>query len=182
MCTVLPWGQPSDRSPSAWGRIGTRAVARPAARRAGTAREKARGWSADEERLFLEALNAHGRDWKACAAHIGSRDVRAVTSHAQKHFIKLCLAGQRVPARVAESGEGYTLSGKPLDPGSAAARSYGLKPELLARAPNPKPALTPTSLATGCLVLLWSTRAASVNAVHAAPRFARAPAHPPSAL
>lgn len=141
VCTVLPWGQPSDRSPSAWGRIGTRAVARPAARRAGTAREKARGWSADEERLFLEALNAHGRDWKACAAHIGSRDVRAVTSHAQKHFIKLCLAGQRVPARVAESGEGYTLSGKPLNPGSAAARSYGLKPELLARAPNPKPAL-----------------------------------------
>ena len=26
-----------------------------------------------------------------------------------------------------ESGEGYTLSGKPLDPNSAAARAYGLQ-------------------------------------------------------
>jgi SHAQKYF class myb-like DNA-binding protein len=136
-CTVLPFGGPPRTGHRPPGALPARAPpARPAARRAGTAREKARGWSADEERLFLEALDAHGRDWKACAAHIGSRDVRAVTSHAQKHFIKLCLAGQRVPAKVAESGEGYTLSGKPLDPGSAAARSYGLKPELLARAPR----------------------------------------------
>lgn len=32
-----------------------------------------------------------------------------------------------MPAKVRESGEGYTLSGKPLDPNSAAARAYGLK-------------------------------------------------------
>ena len=38
--------------------------------------------------------------------------------------------------QVAESGEGYTLSGKPLDPTSSAARAYGLKPELLASAPT----------------------------------------------
>ena len=38
--------------------------------------------------------------------------------------------------QVAESGEGYTLSGKPLDPASSAARAYGLKPELLASAPR----------------------------------------------
>ena len=39
-------------------------------------------------------------------------------------------------AQVAESGEGYTLSGKPLDPTSSAARAYGLKPELLASPPT----------------------------------------------
>ena len=39
--------------------------------------------------------------------------------------------------QVAESGEGYTLSGKPLDPTSSAARAYGLKPELLTSAPIP---------------------------------------------
>lgn len=36
-----------------------------------------------------------------------------------------------MPAKVAETGSGYTLSGKPLDPTSAAARAYGLKPEIL---------------------------------------------------
>ena len=69
-------------------------------RRAGTVREKARGWSEEEEARFLEALDLHGRDWKAGAAHVASRDVRAFTSHAQKHFIRLCIAGQRVPRKV----------------------------------------------------------------------------------
>jgi hypothetical protein len=72
-----------------------------------------------------------GRDWKACAAHIGSRDARSVASHAQKYFIKLCLKGERLPAKVAESGTGYTLSGKPLDPDSAAAKAYGFKAGML---------------------------------------------------
>ena len=55
---------------------------------------------------------------------------RAFTSHAQKHFIKLLLRGEEVPEKVAESGRGYTLSGKPLDPNSSSAAAYGLKPEL----------------------------------------------------
>lgn len=68
----------------------------------------------------------------------GSRDERAVSSHAQKHFIRLCLQGRPLPAKVAESGEGYTLSGKPLDPNSSAARQYGFKPDTLqARALRP---------------------------------------------
>ena len=134
----------------------------------GTNRAQSRGWSEEEERLFGEALDLHGRDWKAAAAHVGTRDARAFTSHAQKYFIKLaiagkpcstkfwtfdsamhpvglayhsavllhilqrCIAGKPVPAKVAETGTGYTLSGKPLDPTSAAARAYGLKPEILA--------------------------------------------------
>ncbi|KAK9816984.1 hypothetical protein WJX72_007805 [[Myrmecia] bisecta] len=99
----------------------------------GANREKSRGWSEEEEKLFLEALELHGRNWKACAAHVGTRDARAFTSHAQKYFIKMCLAGKRLPAKVAESGEGYTLSGKPLDPNSAAAKAYGFKPDTLAK-------------------------------------------------
>ena len=79
-----------------------------------------------------QALDVHGRDWKAAAAYVGTRDARAFTSHAQKHFIKLCLAGKSLPPKVAETGLGYTLSGKPLDPNSAAAKAYGFKPDSLA--------------------------------------------------
>lgn len=81
----------------------------------------------------MEALDLHGRDWKAASAHVGTRDARAFTSHAQKFFIKLAIAGKPVPPKVAETGQGYTLSGKPLDPTSSAARAYGLKPEILER-------------------------------------------------
>ena len=99
---------------------------------AGSVRQKARPWTEEEEVLFREALVVHGRDWKACAAHVGTRDHRAFTSHAQKHFIKLCLQGKPLPKKVAETGEGYTLSGKPLDPNSAAAKQYGFKESTLA--------------------------------------------------
>ena len=44
-----------------------------------------------------------------------------VTSHAQKHFIRLYQQDKPLPLKVQETGEGYTLSGKPLDPNSAAA-------------------------------------------------------------
>ena len=99
---------------------------------AGSVRQKARPWTEEEEVLFREALVVHGRDWKACAAHVGTRDHRAFTSHAQKHFIKLCLQGKPLPKKVAETGAGYTLSGKPLDPNSAAAKQYGFKESTLA--------------------------------------------------
>lgn len=89
------------------------------------------GWTPDEESSFLSGLEAHGRDWKAIAAGIGSRDARAVASHAQKHFIKLCMSGAPLPVRVCESGRGYTLSGNLLDPGSAAAAAYGFSYDLL---------------------------------------------------
>ena len=76
---------------------------------------------------FREALVLYGRDWKKCAEHVGTRDARSFTSHAQKHFIKLCLQGKPLPAKVRETGDGYTLSGKPLDPNSSAAKQYGFK-------------------------------------------------------
>ena len=76
---------------------------------------------------------AAGRNWKACAAHVGTRDSRAIASHAQKHFVRLCINGQALPAKVAQSGTGYTLSGKPLDPESAAAKAYGFSAGTLER-------------------------------------------------
>jgi hypothetical protein len=30
-----------------------------------------KGWTEDEERLFLEGLELYGREWKLTAAHIG---------------------------------------------------------------------------------------------------------------
>jgi protein MYSM1 len=56
--------------------------------------------------------------------HIKTRDSHAIRSHAQKYFIKLYRDGLPLPAKVAASGSGYTLSGKELDPDSAAARPY----------------------------------------------------------
>ncbi|XRB01485.1 Myb-like, SWIRM and MPN domain-containing protein 1 [Pycnococcus provasolii] len=95
----------------------------------GQMRQKPRAWTEEEEKKFLEALDMYGRDWHKCAEHMQTRESKAFTSHAQKHFIKLCLQGKPLPAKVAESGEGYTLSGKPLDPNSAAALAYGFKPD-----------------------------------------------------
>ncbi len=62
---------------------------------------------------------------------MGSRDGRQFASHAQKYFIKLCIKGVLLPSKVAESGCGYTLSGKLLDPESAAAKAYGFKEGML---------------------------------------------------
>lgn len=56
--------------------------------------------------------------------HVKSRPQPSIRSHAQKHFIKLFRDGLPLPAKVAESGTGFTLSGKELDVNSASARGY----------------------------------------------------------
>jgi SHAQKYF class myb-like DNA-binding protein len=81
-------------------------------------------WSEEEEQRFLESLERFGREWDAVANHIATRDKNAIRSHAQKFFIKLYREKKPLPTQVAESGMGYTLSGKPLDPDSAAAKQY----------------------------------------------------------
>lgn len=43
----------------------------------------------------------------------------------------LCSQGKPLPEKVRESGSGYTLSGKPLDITSAAARAYGFRPDTI---------------------------------------------------
>ena len=78
----------------------------------------------EEEKKFLEGLELYGRDWGKLSAHVGTRDRNSVRSHTQKYFLRLYRSGTPLPAKVLESGAGYTLSGKPLDPNSAAARPY----------------------------------------------------------
>jgi hypothetical protein len=46
------------------------------------------------------------------AAHVGTREPQSFTSYAQRWFVKLCRQGDPLPAKVVESGAGYTLSGK----------------------------------------------------------------------
>ncbi|KAI8921563.1 hypothetical protein BC831DRAFT_437696 [Entophlyctis helioformis] len=81
-------------------------------------------FSEDELVRFKEGLELYGREWNLLAKHIVTRDPNAIRSHAQKYFIKLFRDNIPLPAKVIESGAGYTLSGKPLDPESAAARPY----------------------------------------------------------
>ncbi|RUP42695.1 hypothetical protein BC936DRAFT_138211, partial [Jimgerdemannia flammicorona] len=81
-------------------------------------------YTEEEERLFLEGLEVFGRDWQKLSQHMVKRDPNSIRSHAQKHFIKLFRDGIPLPDKVKESGAGYTLSGKELDPNSAAAKPY----------------------------------------------------------
>lgn len=90
-------------------------------------RARARPWSVEEHRRFEEGLKLFGRDWEQCAAYVGTRRASLVRSHAQKHLIKLWKLGKPLPEKLAESGSGYTLSGKPLLPDSASAKSYLIK-------------------------------------------------------
>ncbi|KAJ2263258.1 hypothetical protein GGI01_000897 [Coemansia sp. RSA 376] len=78
----------------------------------------------EEERMFNEGLELFGRSWSEISGHVVTRDAKSIRSHAQKYFIKLFRDGVALPAKVKESGDGYTLSGRPLDPNSAAARPY----------------------------------------------------------
>ncbi|KAK9831892.1 hypothetical protein WJX81_006547 [Elliptochloris bilobata] len=52
-------------------------------------------WSTAEHALFLEAIDRYGRAWPKIVAHIGTRSVQQVRSHAQKYFLKLEKAGNQ---------------------------------------------------------------------------------------
>ncbi|ORX67815.1 hypothetical protein DL89DRAFT_275455 [Linderina pennispora] len=85
---------------------------------------RACGYTDEEEAKFCEGLELFGRDWSKISGHVVTRDPKSIRSHAQKYLIKLFRDKVPLPAKVLESGEGYTLSGRPLDPNSAAARPY----------------------------------------------------------
>lgn len=51
-------------------------------------------WTAEEHRLFLQGLEAHGKGWKKIASLIKSRTVVQIRTHAQKYFQKLAKARQ----------------------------------------------------------------------------------------
>ncbi|KAI8978096.1 hypothetical protein BDB01DRAFT_800799 [Pilobolus umbonatus] len=77
-----------------------------------------------EEERFLEGLNIFGRNWPKIQTLVRTRDANSIRSHAQKHFIKLYRDDIPLPDKVKESGEGYTLSGNPLNLHSGAAKPY----------------------------------------------------------
>jgi len=81
-------------------------------------------YSPEEETKFIEGIEIYGRDWKNLSKYIGTRNSKSIRSHAQKYFIKLYREAKPLPNKVRESGSGYTLSGKPLDPNSASAKPY----------------------------------------------------------
>ncbi|KAG0374286.1 hypothetical protein BGX24_010589 [Mortierella sp. AD032] len=81
-------------------------------------------YSEKEETAFVEALDIFGRNWRSVEQHVATRDANSIRSHAQKHFIKLFRDNIPLPAKVLESGPGYTLSGNDLNPYSSAARPY----------------------------------------------------------
>ncbi|KAJ3051142.1 hypothetical protein HK097_007869, partial [Rhizophlyctis rosea] len=69
-------------------------------------------WSTEEEKLFLEGLELYGRNWSQISTHLNNtRAPSNISSHAQMHFIKLCLQNIPLPASVLATGPGYTLAG-----------------------------------------------------------------------
>eukprot|EP01083_Nonionella_stella_P021177 58727_1 len=88
-------------------------------------RASPRKWTTQEHETFLHGLETHGRNWEAISLMegIANRSKYSVSSHAQRHFAKLWRDGLPLPAKVQESGTGYTLSGEPLDPHSRTAQN-----------------------------------------------------------
>jgi len=88
-------------------------------------RKKQRGWSQKEEELFLSGLEEFGRDWNKIAVKVGNeRNAASIRSHAQIHFLKLLKNGNKLPPKVKESGNGYTLGGDALNKYSSTAIRY----------------------------------------------------------
>lgn len=71
---------------------------------------KKRFWTPTEKQLFEEGLEKYGRDWEKVVAHIGTRDMCSVRSHAQIHFAHLMMKGEPLPPKVCfgEGGGGVT--------------------------------------------------------------------------
>eukprot|EP01084_Bolivina_argentea_P074823 135702_1 len=75
-------------------------------------------WTNTEEEIFKRGLELYGRDWEGISIMNGLDNISEtfIIAHAQKHFIKLYKNGLPLPNKVKETGNGYTISGKPLDP------------------------------------------------------------------
>ena len=65
-------------------------------------------WTFEERNAFEKALEKHGRDWKAISNEISSRTVNQIKIHAKNYFLHLLKRGKNLPAKVLETGQGYT--------------------------------------------------------------------------
>ena len=57
-------------------------------------------WSRAEHEIFIQAYEAHGKNWKKIAELVETRNVSQVRSHAQKYFMKLERRSAREQARL----------------------------------------------------------------------------------
>ena len=61
----------------------------PKARKPYTVSKPRETWTQSEHTKFIEALSLFERDWKRIGAHIGTKTIIQIRSHAQKYFIKM---------------------------------------------------------------------------------------------
>lgn len=66
-----------------------------------TIRNQRQAWTHEEHSRFVEGIHLYKRDWSRVTAHVGTRTVVQIRSHAQKHFIKLKRQGKEnlIPPR-----------------------------------------------------------------------------------
>eukprot|EP00467_Chlorarachnion_reptans_P016933 CAMPEP_0114525416 /NCGR_PEP_ID=MMETSP0109-20121206/22408_1 /TAXON_ID=29199 /ORGANISM="Chlorarachnion reptans, Strain CCCM449" /LENGTH=201 /DNA_ID=CAMNT_0001706987 /DNA_START=55 /DNA_END=660 /DNA_ORIENTATION=+ len=66
-----------------------------------TIRNQRQAWTTEEHKRFLDGIRIYKRDWSKVTAHVGTRTVVQIRSHAQKHFIKLKRQGKgnQIPPR-----------------------------------------------------------------------------------
>eukprot|EP00026_Physarum_polycephalum_P000623 Phypoly_transcript_00624.p1 GENE.Phypoly_transcript_00624~~Phypoly_transcript_00624.p1 ORF type:complete len:724 (+),score=178.63 Phypoly_transcript_00624:157-2328(+) len=77
----------------------------------GDGNKKARTvWSADEQKLFREAIDKFGKDYRKVQIHVGTRTIGQVRSHAQKYFQKQKSSTSALSTKPGQSTPGTSSS------------------------------------------------------------------------